>query len=128
MKLFTCPVVPNTIQLKVTKKGCGNYYYLANKTALSNQNRSFALFEFCISCKIGKKNFKLTSKKLKIKKVETKICKLYEIAPDSCQMEKYNGIFPRSKRMYEANWRDKKYCSHECQVFYNQLIAKGLIK
>lgn len=128
LKLFTCPVLQDTLKLTLSIQGCAKNHFLANKQAKNNQYRDFGIFEYCQLCKIGANNLKKLGKKLIVYEKQTKICDLYKVAPDRCHNEKYNGIFVRDINKTNAGWANKKYCCPECGNIYNHLVYKGLIK
>lgn len=126
MRLFTCPRVPS--KLRITKKACAYYYKIANEYSRYRRSElESSVHHYCVGCKIGKKNSKYYHGKLNIQKPK-KVCKLYDIDPESCINEKSKGIFYKEKRHSDYDWNAKQFCSHTCAITYNTLKAKGRIK
>ena len=128
LTLFKCPKVPDSIALNLTKRSCACQYKEANRPVFAMQNRTTMIFEYCTDCEIGKANLKEIGDKLPKMKKQSKVCLLYNVAPDICKSESKNGVYYRTKQAMNAAWANMKYCCPECGVIYKDLESKGLIK
>ena len=127
LKLFTCPMVPKTNPLKVTKKGCAGMYQKANRICVF-QPGDMSVFHYCKTCETGKKNLKELGGKIEELVIRKKICLLYQVAPDECISQGRDGLFYRSRKHSEGGWKNKIFCSTKCGVKYNYLKSLGKIK
>ena len=126
MKLFTCPNAPSNLRL--TKKACANYYKTANQPTRVRKNAAHSsIYLYCVNCKIGKKNSEYYNGKIKSKRPK-KVCKLYEIDPESCFNKKSGGIFYMENRHSEYDWNSKIFCCSACGLYYNYLKKQGRLK
>ena len=128
MKLFKCPKLPEILALDLTKKACAKFYYVANRETYASQNRLTAIYEYCVNCEVGKNNLKEIGDKLPTYKKQSKICLLYQLAPDKCRNERYNGLFVRTRGQLNNVWVNKKYCCGNCGLIYLSLLRDGKIK